>query len=417
MKQFALLALLSILPITSADAQSWSRFRGPNGAGVAADPDEGKNIPTTWSAADFNWTVDLPGVGHASPVLWGERLFIASGDETSGERILACLHREDGRTLWTRRFAAAKSSKHSLNSFASTTPVADERQVYFCWGTAAETKVVALDHDGQPRWQIDLGGFHGGHGFGVSPIVHGDLLIVPFEQSRNSALLALDKLTGETRWRVPRNSQVAYSTPCLFSRPGRPDALIFTDWEYGITGLDPTDGATLWAADCFDKAHIKTAIGSPVVHGDLVIGTCGWMGVKQQVIALRIDPEANPPKLTEAWRVERSAPLCTTPLVLGGLAFLWSDDGIVTCLDADSGKLHWRERVGGTYYSSPIGIGDRIFNISTDGHLHVLAASPDYRHLARNDLGEGSHATPALAHGTLYIRTFRKLFSVGGKKP
>jgi outer membrane protein assembly factor BamB len=391
-----------------APGQEWARFRGPNGCGVSPTP-----APTRWTEADFRWKVALPGVGHSSPILWRDRVFVTSADEETGKRFLGCLRTADGRELWTRTFPGPRSAKHPDNSYASATPAADERHVYACWGSAQELLVVALDNDGKEAWRTDLGGFHGGHGFGASPVVHGGLVIVPDDQDGASALFALDRDTGAVRWKVPRHARASYTTPCVYQPAGRPAELIFTSYEHGITALDPMTGRVRWEADVFSKGHVETAIGSPVVAGDLVLGTCGWLGVRQEVVAVRPEPGG---KAQEVYHIDRSAPLCTTPLVKGDLLFLWSDAGTVTCADVRTGKVFWRERVPGSYYTSPICAGDCLYGVSREGEVVVLAASAKYKLVARNPLGEGSHSTPAVVDGVLYLRTFSHLIAVGGKR-
>ena len=140
----------------------------------------------------------------------------------------------------------------------------------------------------------------------------------------------------------------------------------------------------------------------------------GWLGYGKQVIAVRVDEAGGKLQPREVYRIERSAPLCTTPLVKDGLIFLWADEGIVTCADAQSGKVHWRQRVGGTYYSSPIAVGDQLYNISADGEVVVLAAKPEFEELARQQLGASSHATAAVAGGVMYLRTFSHLYALDG---
>src|SRR5262249_47309880 len=150
-------------------------------------------VPVKWTENDYNWKIKLPGVGHSSPVLWGDRLFITSGEEETGKRIVLCLRADTGEQLWAREFPAEKHGKHSDNSFASATPAVDERHVYVCWGTPKEFVFVALDHDGKKIWRRDLGPFRSGHGFGASPIVHGDLVVMPNDQDGKGTLLALDR--------------------------------------------------------------------------------------------------------------------------------------------------------------------------------------------------------------------------------
>jgi outer membrane protein assembly factor BamB len=402
--------LLGLVLSGHADCQEWTRFRGSNGSGVSA-----ATVPVRWTEKDYNWKASLPGAGHSSPVLWGQRVFVTSAEEQTGKRTVLCLHSRDGRRLWVREFAGERHGKHQDNSFASATPAVDERRLYVCWGTPKEFLVLALDHDGQEVWRTDLGPFRCGHGFGASPIVHGDLVIVPNDQDGPSALVALDRATGKVRWKVPRRGQAGYTTPCVYQPRGQAPVLVFTSWDHGITGLDPETGRKAWELDVFSKGHVETAIGSPIVAGDLVLGTCGWLGVRTEVVAVRPGPRGGDARPEPVYRLERSAPLVTTPLVKEDLLFLWSDNGVVTCANAATGAVYWRERVPGSYYGSPVCAGRALYCVSRDGDVVVLAAAKRYELLARNPLGEGSHSTPALAGGVLYLRTFSHLFAGGGK--
>ncbi len=393
--------------LLAAPAQDWPRFRGPNGSGVG----EVKGFSPRWTEKDHAWKVKLPGAGHSSPVVYSGRIFVTCGEEKTGKRILVCLRGRDGRQLWKREFAGAGHRKHVDNSFASSTPAADARHVYVCWGGGKDYLVVALDHQGKEAWRTDLGPFNAGHGFGPSPIVHDDLLIVANDQDGPSSLVALECRTGKVRWKVPRKSKATYTTPCVYRPRGGPAELVFSNYEHGVTGIDPKTGKVKWELDVFDRGHIETGIGSPVTAGDLVLATCGWLGVRTEVVAVR--PGAGKPK--EAYRLTRSAPLCTTPLVVGELLFLWGDGGVVTCADVRTGLVHWRERVPGSYYSSPVCVGRYILNVSRQGDVVVLAAAKEFARAGRNRLGEGSHSTPAVAGGRLYLRTFSHLIALGGK--
>jgi outer membrane protein assembly factor BamB len=402
--------LLLFMSAPGAAAQEWPRFRGPNGAGT-----NDATLPVRWTEKDVNWKVKLPGAGHSSPVLWGDRLFVTCAEEDSGKRLLVCLRAGDGERLWSRSFDGARHGKHPDNSFASSTPAVDARRVYVCWGGPKDFLVAALDHDGKEAWRTDLGPFRSGHGFGPSPVVLDNLLVVPNDQDGKSSLVGLECDTGKVRWRVPRQSKATYTTPCVYQPKGRPPELIFSNYEHGLTSIDPKNGHKNWEIDVFDKGHIETGIGSPVVAGDLVLGTCGWLGVRQEVVAVH-PPGSSEGKAKEAYRITRSAPLCTTPLVVGNLLFLWSDGGMVTCADLAAGQVHWRERVAGSYYSSPVCAGKYLYNVSREGDVVVLAAAKQFEEAARNPLGEGSHSTPAIAGGRMYVRTFTQLLSVGGGK-
>lgn len=402
-----LVATLMAEPV-GGEATAWTRFRGPNGAGVAQAAD----VPVVLEEQHERWRAQLPGSGHSSPVNWDDRLFVTSADEATGERFVTCLDRGSGNELWTQKSAAATHSTHQLNSLASPTPVVDAEHVYVAWGTPERITVKALDHDGGAVWEADLGPYSPGHGFGQSPCLHDGLLILPVEMGDGGFRIALHSATGEVAWRVACESGLHYATPCIRTTFGG-DQLIFVNWEQGIVAVDPLTGAPLWSADVFDKSHVESSIGSPVLAGDLVIGVAGYLGHGYEAIA--VAPSRDGDKVV--WKLDRGAPLCTTPLVVDELVYFWADNGTATCVDAATGAVQWRERVGSNYYASPVCAGDSVYNVSTDGDLVVLAASRDYELRARNHLGEASHATPAVIGNRLYVRTFTQVLAFGEPDP
>ena len=279
----AVACLLGFLLGNPSVGQEWTRFRGPNGSGLST----ATTVPIRWTEKDYNWNLELPGAGHSSPVLWGERIFVSCADEKTGRRLVLCLRTRDGQRLWTAEFGGEKHGKHQDNSFASATPAVDEHRVCVCWAGPKEYLVAALDHEGKELWRVDLGPFKSGHGSGPSPILHDGRLIVPADHDGNGSLVALDAATGKIAWKVPRRSKATYTTPCVLQAKGRPAELIFTNYEHGVTSLDPKTGERNWELDVFDKRHMETAIGSPVVAGGVVFATCGWLGVRQEVVAVR----------------------------------------------------------------------------------------------------------------------------------
>ncbi|MBM4069137.1 MAG: hypothetical protein FJ271_09365 [Planctomycetes bacterium] len=408
--------LLGMLTSPAA-GQEWTRFRGPNGSGLST----ARSLPFRWTESDVAWKVKLAGTGHSSPVLWGNKIFVTSGNDKTGTRIVQCLEnkaspaRERPQFLWQKEYSGPVSGKHADNSFASATPAVDERQVYVTFASAKDYLVIALDHAGKEAWRIDLGPSRAGHGCGASPIVHDGMVIVPNDQDGKSCAVALDTKSGKVRWRIERKSRTAYGTPCIFQQSGKPAELILVSYEQGFTSIDPRTGQTNWEADVFSKKHVEGAIASPIIHGNLVLGTCGWLGVQYETVALAPRADGKRPKVT--YRIEKVAPLVPTPLVQGDLLFLWNDRGVVTCADAEIGKTHWRERVPGSYYGSPVFANGHLYAMSREGDVVVLAADRKFRLVARNLLGEGSHSTPAIAGETLYLRTFTHLAAIRAGKP
>jgi outer membrane protein assembly factor BamB len=411
MKSPATLCVVAVLLIATAsqsEGQEWTRFRGPNGSGLS----DAKTIPTKWAETDFNWKVALPGAGHSSPVLWGDRIFVTSADEKGGKFFVLCLKAGDGGKVWQKEFAITPFRKNDYNTFASSTPTVDGERVYLCRTDKAHNTLFALDQRGEKVWERDLGPFTAQHGSGTSPMLYDGKVIFANEQDGESFLIAVDARTGEARWKTPRRSvNAAYSTPCVFhTKTGKP-ALIFNSEAHGISALAPDTGKVVWE---FASAFDKRSVSSPVIAGDLILGSCGSGGGGNYVVAVRPDDGAK--KAERAYEIRRSAPYVPTSICLGEWVYLWSDGGIVSRVHAATGEVKWQERVGGNFFSSPVCVDGRLFCASTSGEVVVLATSEKFEVLARNPLGETTHSTPAIAGGRMYIHTSQHMVSVGGTK-
>lgn len=432
------MAIISLSAAAHAGAASdeWTRFRGPNGSGISATA---FNDPIT--ADDFVWKIDLPGIGHSSPVLRDGRIYLTAGDHDTARRIVLCLAAADGKTIWQRQYDSATFKQHNDNSYASASPAVDELGVYVCWTTPAEYTVIALDHDGKERWKADLGPFVSQWGSGASPTIVGDMVILTDDQEGpKSFAIALDRKTGKTRWKLDRKSgnKTASSTPCLYTPKDGPPQLILGCKACGITSIDPQTGRVNWEVD--DVLSART-IGSPIVvqpsapasdsaarpaghagagkgassSGALIIATSGEGAQQRELVAIRPgDKPTDPP--TVAYKLAKTPPYVPTPLAKGDLLFLWGDNGTVTCVQAATGETVWSEKVGGQFYGSPICAGDTLWCMSRRGKLVGIAASDHYENVCELDLGEGTHATPAVAGGRMYLRTFSHLICVGKKQ-
>jgi len=422
------IVLWALVPLaTRADEQPWSRFRGPNGAGIS----DAATVPVRWTEKDYNWKVELPGAGNSSPVLWGNRIFLTCGDGKTAKRMILCLDTADGRKLWQRDYPSKTYRQHRDTGYASATPAADARGVVVSWTTPDEVVLLALDRDGNEVWRRNLGPFVGLRGSGTSPIIVEDLVVLANDQedpnllpenagkprtSRvgKSFLIAVDRKTGKTRWQTDRRTSIAsYSTPCI-RRPGagRPE-LVFTSSAHGITGVDLATGKVNWeVADILPERCVV----SPVVAPGLVIGTHG-AGIRgTSCVAVRPGSRTKDVEPAVAYKVTKSVPLVPTPLVKDGRLFLWSDDGVVTCAEVSTGEVVWRERVGGAFYGSPVCVDNRLYCTNKRGEVVVLAAADEFEVLARVPLGERCYATPAVSGGVMYLRTDSHLFSLGGNQ-
>jgi len=390
-----------------AAAEPWPRFRGPNGEGISEDA----AIPATWTDQDYLWKITLPGIGYSSPVVWGERVFVTSAKEEDGTQILHALRTKDGARIWQRDFASITHSKHQLNCYASSTPALDAARVYLAWATPKSYHVVALDQQrGEELWRRDLGPFAAEHGFGASPIVYEDLVILANDQDGPSSVVALDAATGKTRWESPRRTEkTAYATPCIYRPADGAPQLILSSWAHGLSGHDPKTGKSLWELGVFQHR----VVASPLVASGLILASAGTGGVGKRFVAVRPGNPSQGVEPSLAYEVAGSLPYVPTSVTKGDLVFLWYDRGVVTCLDGPTGKIHWRERIGGDFFSSPIRVCDRLYNATREGKLIVLAAAETFQKLGEIDLGEPTKGTPAVADGAMYLRTVSHVMAVG----
>jgi len=411
MKAYLYCSLLASLAIAvESSAQEWTRFRGPNGTGIS----EAKTIPTKWTEKDINWKVALPGEGHSSSVLWGNKIFLTSADENAGKIFVFCVNAEGGATLWKKEFAFTPFKKHKFNSFASSTPAVDAHRVYVTWSTPDRNTIMAFDHAGNALWDRNLGAYKGQHGTGTSPIVYNDKVILANDQEGESFLIALDAETGEVKWKTPRKSTNAcHATPSLHEVKGQKPSLLFNSHAHGISAIDPDNGTLVWE---YPTAFDKRTVASPIVASGLIIGSCGQGGgTADYLVAVRPGDPVAGKQAQLAWELRRSAPYVPCPLAYEDLLFLFDDAGIVTCVHAPTGAIRWQERAGGDFFGSPVCVDGRLFCANAAGDVVVIAASDKYQELARNPLRETCHTTPAVAGGRMYIRTMGHLFSIGGK--
>lgn len=406
--KWAFFASILISTGTFARSQEWTRFRGPNGTGIS----ETKTVPIKWDEDHFLWKTELPGGGHSSPVLWGNKLFVTGSPGNASKHQIYCLDATTGKLLWTREFPYHVFQKHQFNSFASPTPAVDSERLYACWSIPEHYQLAALDHDGEIVWTKDLGPFVSQHGCGTSPIVYNDLVVLANDQMNggNSYLIAVNRETGETVWKTPRGSSMAaYSTPCVYPAADGGELLIFNSDAEGIVAINPRSGRPVWA---FKDAFDKRSVSSPVFANGLVFGSCGSGGGGDYVIAIKAPTrEGEQPEL--AYKIRRNTPYVPTGVIYHDRIFLWDDSSFLTCADLSTGRTIWQERIDGRFFGSPVCVNGNLYCVSDTGEVVVVEASDNFTLLARNPLGEFSHSTPAIANGRMYLRTFTHVICVG----
>lgn len=396
---------------TQARGQEWTRFRGPDGQGVV----EQTTLPSKITPADINWKTPLPGKGHSSPVLWGDKIFLQSGDPDTALRHLICVSATSGEVLWQRDFPSGKSTLHGRNSYGTSTPAVDNERVYFTWASPQALMLVALNHEGQDAWLRDLGPHKSEHGYGVSPIVYEDKIILPNfqlgeklkrgEAAGVSSVIALDRKTGKDMWETPRKSlAVTYSAPLPVTLPDGSTEIVISSNSSGVFALDPATGKENWSLNLFKLRPVS----SPFLAKNMIFCTAGE-GANGHLVALKPGSPA-----TVVYETKAKAPYVPSPIAWKDYLFMWNDVGIISCLELTSGQLKWTERLGGNFSSSPVRAGDQIYNLNDEGKLVCIRASAEKLEvLGEYDFAEECRATSALAGGKLYVRTVSHLYSIG----
>lgn len=408
-------ALLTCLLAAPALAQEWPRFRGVNGSGIGRI----SSLPDTFTKGDYDWAIKLEGIGHSSPVLWGKKLFLTIVSEDGTQRRVECYDAESGNRLWEWEAPVAKHNLHDHNNFASSTPVATADALFVAWGSGDQTEAIALDHDGKKLWHREWPAFSSDHGFGASPIIAGDVLILHTDsvENRKSQVIGLDPATGESLWERERVTAgedekhiTAYNTPAILTIGGQEVVTVFQTND-GWKGLAPATGEVVWE---YPGNYTLRSVGSITASDGLVFATVGSGGKGKQATALRPSLDS-PPEVLYELGISDGLSYVPTPLIYEGLLYLWGDGGVLSCRDAETGKEHYRERVGGNFFSSPV-IGDgKIIAGSRDGELVTVKPGTRFEVLGRSRLSSGMNATPAIANNRLFLRTDTHLISIRGR--
>ncbi len=401
LSRFGIVFILTVTLTVTLQAGDWSQFRGPNGAGIS----EEKNLPTEWSKTKgIKWKMPLPGRGPSSPVVVGDKLYITCSSGTRDDRLhVLCFDAVTGKQLWHRQLqATGGTSAHPKSSMAANTPVADETGVYALFATG---DLAAFDSDGTLRWYRSLVGDYptitNQVGMAASPILASGRLIVPMDNAGESFLAAVDTKYGKTLWKVQRPREINWVTP-IVRTVGKNTEVLFAG-AAGLTAYDAATGDKRWT---FKNGRGDIPTG--VIDGDSLYLPVG--GVSK----FKID-EKGPAEKAE-WAAKEMQTGFPSPLVYEGKVFALSAQGFVTCANAKTGKVLYKERVKGAFSASPVGADGKVYCLNETGLCTVLDAKADAWEdavIATNELGEGTLGTPAIAGGRIFIRTEKTLFCLG----
>jgi outer membrane protein assembly factor BamB len=399
------LLLLCAAPAFAAD---WPQWRGPRGDGVS----EETNLPIRWSdTTNVAWKAAVPGKGHSSPIVCGGRVFITTALEKEQKRLLLCFDARDGKPLWERVVLAAPlERKHNLNSYASSTPAAAGGRVFTAFLDRDQVQVACFDFAGNPVWQRSPGKFSSMHGFCSSPVLHKDLVIVNADHDGDGYVVALDQATGQERWRIDRpNKTRSYGAPFITAAAGRTQMVMAG--SKCTASYDPETGKLHWIID----GPTEQFVASLVFADDVFFLTAGFPTF--HLMGIKPDGNGNVTGSHVLWHhaklPAREAAYVPSPIAVGKHFFVVSDLGLLTCLEARTGKRLWMEKLGKHHSASPVLAGGHLYFLDDAGVTFVLKAGPTFEVVSKNELNEECYASPAVSDGRLFIRGLRNLYCIG----
>jgi outer membrane protein assembly factor BamB len=404
--------MMMLWPGSEASAEGWPQFRGPTGQGIVR---EGA-VPVTWNAStNVVWKQPIPGRGWSSPIVDKGRIYLTSAVPAEGgalgdQSLLAlCLDGTTGRIVWQREVfrqdATTAPAIHGKNSHASPTPLVHGERLYVHFGHQG---TACLDLAGNVLWRNTSLSYAPVHGNGGSPVLADGLLMFSGDGGDKRFVAALDITTGRPRWVTPRAGEAdrkfSFSTPLVISVAGR-DQLV-SPGSNSVNAYDVQTGQEVWRV----RYEGYSVIPRPVFGHGLVFVCTGFN--TPTLLAIRPDGHGDVTDSHVAWTARKGMPLTPSPLLIGEELYTISDNGVASCLDARTGRVHWQERIEGTYSASPIAAGGKVYFLSEQGTTVVIQAGKQFQLVARNPLGERTLASVAAADGALFIRTERHLFRI-----
>lgn len=406
------LALIGLALFQSvALAENWPAWRGPRLDGASAE----KNIPLHWSASsNIVWKSAVPGLGHASPIVWRDRIFTVTSIAEKQARDLLCFNRENGKLRWQKTVLTSPlERKHSLNSHASSTPATDGKLVFVAFLDRREMVVAAYDFDGTRQWLVRPGVFSSMHGFSSSPILYKDLVIVNGDHDGDGYMVALDRGTGKEAWRIERpNKARSYCVPLIREMAGKTQMVL--SGSKCVASYDPANGKLHWIIDGPTEQFVASPVYSE--RTGLVYITGGYPD--HHILAIKPDGAGNVTRSKIVWRTNKGVAYVPSPIIEDDYFLVVSDSGVAHCFDAATGKLQWQERMG-EHHASLVSANGHVYFLNDNGVTHVVKPGPEYNLVSKNELGERTFASPAISDGQVFIRGDQHFFCIGqsGRPP
>jgi outer membrane protein assembly factor BamB len=395
-----------------APAEDWPQFRGPQGKGVAA----GNDYPTTWGPKEnVLWKVELPNRGAGSPIVSGGRVFLSSATEDGRKRSLLCFDRSDGKQLWTRTVEFGEDTTHAKNPFGSTTPAADGERVVVSHGSAG---LACYDFSGNELWSRDLGEFKHIWGYGSSPIIYKDRVVLQCGPGQRVFLTAIDLASGDTLWETDEpyagekspDDVGSWSTPVIAQIDGKDQIVCALSTR--VCGYDPDSGDLLWWCEGLNGSRYDAVSSSPLIGDGIGFAMADLRG---PAMAFKLGGTGNITDSNRLWWVEKRNPSSTgTGMIVDGHLYRPnSGPGTIECLEAETGESVWKSRAQ-DHWASMVLANGQLYALGQRGTMVVFKPNPQaFEQVASNELGGVTNATPAFSDGQIFIRSDEHLYCIG----
>lgn len=410
-------------------AENWPCWRGPRLDGTSKD----SGFPLQLDAAHLSWSTELPGEGHASPIVWGDHVFVVASIAEKEDRVLMALDRSSGKVLWTSVVLHSPLEfVHRLNSRASSTPATDGERIYTAFLDQTETEqtraanaahipgkgevnkgtavVSAHDFNGKLVWQVRPGLFSSKHGFCSSPILFEDLVIVNCDHDGDGFIVALERATGKERWRIQRRHNTrSYCIPIIRELAGRTQMVLSGSMH--VASYDPRTGKEWWTIDGPTEQFVAS-----LVHSEKT----GWLYLtggfpEHHLMAIKPDGSGNVTNTHVAWHHNKGVAYVPSPILEGEYFLIVSDSGIGHCIDIRTGEIHWEERLR-EHHASLVSAEGKVLFLNDFGAARWIKPGTTYDLVAESDVGEKVFASPALSEGQIFVRGDKSLMCYGKRQ-
>ncbi len=405
-----------VVGFSMVEAENWPQFRGPTNQGLSTETD----APLTWSESEnIAWRTEIPGQSWSSPIVWNDRVFVTTATAEGASCRVLSIDLKTGKVLWDKEvFTQELRRKEDRNTYATPTPATDGKRVYACFGDGS---FVALDFAANVVWINRDHKFYGQHGLGSSPILRDGLLIMARDGSSDgpdkglgwqtpwdqSYVLALEASTGRERWKGKRGlSRISHGAPCIWDNNGQ--AQVVSEAGDVVQGFDLKSGERLWTSEVLGEGKVPSSL-----LGDGVVFTAGGWGGKESIKAFKLGGKGDLGETNLLWEQKKGMPKLASMVYASQHLFAITDAGIASCINSESGEVVWQNRIGGNFAASPVVVADRIYFTDDNGNTTVVAATNEFRVLAKNTLNAPVQASAAISQGHLFIRSKDHLYCIG----